>query len=121
MSGIDEGAKECLALKTKTVVRIGEPFEPIAFVVPIVDGEETRAVGDEMLALGPKSVSRKLAEAAHIRSPEKARRSLKTFGRVLVHHVVFDFACGVFEPIVERRPAFVRTIEEVRGARESLK
>src|SRR5262249_20897566 len=80
MPSVDEGAKKSLALKAKPVVRVGEPFEPIAFVVPIVDGENARAVGDKMFAFGAKRIGRKLAEAAHIRPAEKARRGLKTFG-----------------------------------------
>ena len=121
MTGIYKCSKGCLALKPHSVVGIGKPLQPIAFVVPIVDGEYARAVGDKMLAFRTKSVGGKLAEAAHVRPAEEARGGLKSLRSVLVHGVVFNFSRRVLQPIMERRPALVRAVEKVRGTGQRLK
>ncbi len=117
---VGEGAKKNLALKQNPIVGIGEPLQPVAFVVPIVNGENAGAMPNQMLAFRSEAVHRELAEAADVGTAEKSRLRLKSLRRVLIHHVVFHFAGAVLEPIVKGRSALVRTIIEVRRARQSL-
>src|SRR5882724_5489382 len=105
VAGIDERSEKHLALKKDAVIGVGEPFQPIALVVPIVDGENTGAVPDKMFAFRTKPVHRKLAETANVRAAKKSGFRLKSFGRVLIHRVVFDLARAVFEPVMEGGPA----------------
>jgi len=72
-----------------------------------------------MFAFRPEAVHRELAEAADVGTTKEARFRLKSFRRVLVHDVVFDFARAVLEPIVKGRTALVRAIVKIRGARQA--
>lgn len=78
MAEIAEEAEKCLALKQETVIGVGKPLQTRALVVPVVDGEEARAVPDEMLAFRTKAVESELAEPANVGAAKETRLGLET-------------------------------------------
>src|SRR5690349_878529 len=75
---IAEEAEKYLALKLETVIGVGKPFQTRALVVPVVDGEEARAMPNEMLAFGTKAVESKLAEPANVGAAKETGLGLET-------------------------------------------
>jgi len=75
---IAEEAEKYLALKLKTVVGVGKPFETRALVVPVVDGKESWPMPDEMFAFRTKAVESELAEAADVGAAKETGLGLES-------------------------------------------
>src|SRR5260370_1113978 len=74
---IAEEAEKYLALKLKTVIGVGKPFETCALVIPIVDGEQAGAMPNHVLAFRTKAVESKLAEAPNVGAAKESGLSLE--------------------------------------------
>src|SRR5258708_1586203 len=74
---IAEEAEKYLALKLKTVIGVGKPFETCALVIPIVDGEQAGAMPNQVLPFRTKTVESELAEAANVRAAKETGLGLE--------------------------------------------
>src|SRR5713226_4207613 len=118
---ITEETEEVLPLKGKLIIGVGEPIEASALVIPIIDGEQARAMPNHVLAFRTKAVESELTEAANVGATEETGLSLEALGSVLIQSVVFDLACAVLDVFPKARPALMETVVEIGGADECLR
>src|SRR5258708_20783369 len=75
---ITEEAEKCLPLKLEAVIGVGKPFETCALVIPIVDGEQSGPMPNQVLAFRAETVESELAEPTDVRAAKETGLGLKS-------------------------------------------
>src|SRR5262249_25623897 len=105
-----------LPRENEAVVDVAEPLQARALVIPVVDGEQRRAVPLQLFSLPPETVQQELAVAANVWPAKEAGLGLKILGGVLIQDIELDAARAALDVDVVRGPALVRAVVELGEA-----